>query len=133
MLKEMMMKLFAPAWHRGAVRSLLRPMASRRLAETAPNVSSNLSVLEFKRTDGDSRTWPTNTTRIVDSSKQVNYMRYLDLDSPTSVKWRLNVARAIAMDKGMPGNETSKGRAHTDGIRESGIRASGLARGIQVV
>ncbi len=79
-------------------------MASRRLGDGPINIPANATVIEFKRTDGNSRSWPANTTRAVDGDGQVNYMRYLDLDAPTSVKWRLQVARAVALDKGMPGN-----------------------------
>lgn len=80
-------------------------MASRRLAEVPVDIPSNANVLHFQRTDGDSSLWPTNTTRIVDHEGQVNYMQHLDLDTPTALKWRLNVARAIAIDKGMSENE----------------------------
>ncbi len=79
-------------------------MASRRLGDGPINIPANATVIEFKRTDGNSRSWPANTTRAADGDGQVNYMRYLDLDAPTSVKWRLQVARAVALDKGMPGN-----------------------------
>lgn len=79
-------------------------MASRRLGDAPISIPANATVIEFKRTDGHPRAWPTNTTRAVDGDGQVNYMRHLELDTPTPAKWRLQVARAIALDKGMPGN-----------------------------
>lgn len=79
-------------------------MASRKLGDAAISIPANATVLEFKRTDGNASLWPTNTTRIVESDGQVNFMRHLDLDAHTCVKWRMQVARAVAIDKGMPGN-----------------------------
>ena len=77
-------------------------MATRKLGEAPVGIPAGATVIEFRRSDGNSQ-WPTNTTRTVDGDGQINYMRHLELDAPTSVKWRLQVARAIAMDKGMPG------------------------------
>ncbi|KAF8634585.1 hypothetical protein AX17_004174 [Amanita inopinata Kibby_2008] len=76
-------------------------MSGRRIAGRPVDIPQNAVILEFQKTDGDSSLWPTNTTCIVDHG-EVNYMRHLDLDTSTSVKWRLSIARAIAMDKGMP-------------------------------
>ncbi|KAK2463530.1 hypothetical protein APHAL10511_004281 [Amanita phalloides] len=80
-------------------------MASRRLADMPIGIPANATTIEFPRSDGSSRQWPPNTTHIVDGDGQVNYMDQLDLDAPTPVKWRLQVARAIALDKGMPENQ----------------------------
>ncbi|KAF8630139.1 hypothetical protein AX15_003092 [Amanita polypyramis BW_CC] len=77
-------------------------MATRRLGEAPVDIPPGATVIEFRRSDGKSHQWPTNTIRAVDRDGEVNYMRHLDLDAPTSVRWRLQVARAIALDKGMP-------------------------------
>lgn len=79
-------------------------MASRRLGDAPISIPNNTTTIEFQRSDGNASLWPTNTTRVVDGDGQVNFMRHLELDAPTSVKWRLQVARAVALDKGMPGN-----------------------------
>ncbi|KAJ3909951.1 hypothetical protein F5879DRAFT_1070501 [Lentinula edodes] len=51
---------------------------------------------EIERSDGDRDTWPKNTTRIVDSDGQVNYMQYVPSDEGIAIKWRVQVGQALA-------------------------------------
>ncbi|KAJ4466097.1 hypothetical protein C8J55DRAFT_609374 [Lentinula edodes] len=51
---------------------------------------------EIERSDGDQDTWPQNTTRIVDSDGQVNYMQYVPSDEGMAIKWRVQVGQALA-------------------------------------
>jgi hypothetical protein len=110
-------------------------MSSRRLGDVAISIPANATILEFKRTDGNANLWPTNTTRVVESDGQVNFMRHLDLDAHTCVKWRLQVARAVAIDKGMPGNAIWCAFCNVIDLtvsvtRESGVCVGKLARGV---
>lgn len=63
----------------------------------------NPSWIEFQRSDGDNKNWPTNTTREVDSEGHVNYMRVAALDDPLCIKWRVEVGRSLAQIMLMPG------------------------------
>ncbi|PFH51781.1 hypothetical protein AMATHDRAFT_74675 [Amanita thiersii Skay4041] len=80
-------------------------MATRRIAEGSIEIPPNVVYIDFERTDGDPRLWPQNTICVVDDEGHVNYMHYLDIDAFTPMKWRLQVARAMALDLGMPENQ----------------------------
>ncbi|KAG5723675.1 hypothetical protein E4T56_gene20246 [Termitomyces sp. T112] len=77
-------------------------MSARKISEKAIEMPKNPHFLDFERSDGNSSRWPTNTTRVVDSSGEVNYMQPLTLEHPQTIKWRLGVAQAIAAATGMP-------------------------------
>ncbi|KAJ3565793.1 hypothetical protein NP233_g7419 [Leucocoprinus birnbaumii] len=75
---------------------------ARRVGQ--PNVvfGPSTEFLDFPRSDGDPSRWPTNTTRVVDSDKQVNFMEALDIEgSGQARKWRAAVGRAVASKLGM--------------------------------
>lgn len=78
-------------------------MSARRISEKTVEMPKNPQFIDFVRSDGNPSRWPTNTTRVVDSSGEVNYMQPLALDHPQTMKWRLEVARGIAVATGMPG------------------------------
>ncbi|KAF9048302.1 hypothetical protein BDZ89DRAFT_1057876 [Hymenopellis radicata] len=61
---------------------------------------------EINNSDGNSSTWPTNTTEQifnVDGEPQVNWMQRLDLDSPGAIKWRCVLGKGLAAKYGWPG------------------------------
>ncbi|KAF9017395.1 hypothetical protein BDZ89DRAFT_1022204 [Hymenopellis radicata] len=61
---------------------------------------------EIDNSDGNSSTWPTNTTEQifnVDGEPQVNWMQRLDLDSPGAIKWRCVLGKGLAAKYGWPG------------------------------
>ncbi|KAG1740070.1 hypothetical protein EDB19DRAFT_1710115 [Suillus lakei] len=59
-------------------------------------IPPNPTFLDFPRSDGDPSNWPINTTPHVDSEGHVNYMRQAALDESLSIKWRVEVAAALA-------------------------------------
>lgn len=63
----------------------------------------NPTFIEFIRSDGDERLWPTNTTYVVDHEGHVNFMQPLDLDSSVVIQWRVSVGNALAIELEMPG------------------------------
>lgn len=58
--------------------------------------------VEIPRTDGDEKLWPKNTTRIVDRSGEVNFMRPVPLDESLCLHWRKLVGLKVAEALGMP-------------------------------
>ena len=79
-------------------------MSVRRLAnDTKLEEPANPTYIDFPRGDGNSSTWPINTTRSVDSEGQVNFFDYVPLTHSQSIRWRMLVASAIAIDLQMPG------------------------------
>ncbi|KAJ7782034.1 hypothetical protein DFH07DRAFT_728887 [Mycena maculata] len=70
---------------------------SHRSHSTKHALPANPSWVDFPRSDGDPRLWPTNTTREVDEEGCVNYMQPVDLDEPLSIKWRMGVGDAISV------------------------------------
>jgi hypothetical protein len=79
-------------------------MSARRVA-TDPKLEepANPTYIDFPRGDGNSSTWPINTTRSVDSEGQVNFFDYVPPTHGHSVRWRILVASAIAIDLQMAG------------------------------
>ncbi|KAG6890321.1 hypothetical protein C0995_009528 [Termitomyces sp. Mi166 len=77
-------------------------MSARRISDKAIEMPNNPYFFDFERSDGNPSRWPPNTTRIVDSSGEVNYMQPLTLEHPQSMRWRLGVAQGIAAATGMP-------------------------------
>jgi hypothetical protein len=54
-------------------------MASRSVA-SGHTLPPNPEFLDFERTDGDAKQWPTNTNEVVDGGGDVNYMKPLGSD-----------------------------------------------------
>jgi hypothetical protein len=52
----------------------------------------NPEFLEFERTDGDAKQWPTNTKEVVDGDGQVNYMKPLGPEDSSDIHWRCREA-----------------------------------------
>ncbi|KAJ3743590.1 hypothetical protein DFH05DRAFT_1557935 [Lentinula detonsa] len=67
-----------------------------RTVNTKHELPANPVYKQIERSDGDRSTWPQNTTRIVDSDGQVNYMHYVPLDEGMAIKWRVQVGQALA-------------------------------------
>jgi hypothetical protein len=59
--------------------------------------------VEFRRSDGDPSRWPTNTTKVVDSEGNVNFMRPCGIDESLCIGWRVTIGTAIALKMNMPG------------------------------
>ena len=64
---------------------------------------ANPTWIEFERSDGDQNLWPRNTTKVVDQESHVNYMRVAPLDDYISIKWRVEVGKALAGFMDLPG------------------------------
>ncbi|KAJ7066548.1 hypothetical protein C8F01DRAFT_1019945 [Mycena amicta] len=69
---------------------------------------NNPLYIDFLRSDGDRRTWPSHTTEVVDDEGNVNFMRAVPLDEPLAVKWRTGVGDAIAMHFNYPERESHR-------------------------
>jgi len=63
----------------------------------------NPAWIEFERSDGDQSLWPPNTTKSVDREGHVNYMRVASVDDPLSIKWRVEVGKALGNLMELPG------------------------------
>lgn len=68
----------------------------RRFVNVKHELPPNPVFREIGRSDGDRDTWPQNTTRIVDSDGQVNYMQYVPSDEGMAINWRVQVGQALA-------------------------------------
>ncbi|KAJ4464080.1 hypothetical protein C8J55DRAFT_567037 [Lentinula edodes] len=68
----------------------------RRSVNVKHELPPNPVFREIVRSDGDRDTWPQNTTRIVDSDGQVNYMQYVPFDEGMAINWRVQVGQALA-------------------------------------
>src|SRR6266849_1102892 len=74
----------------------------RRASMTSRNIAGghvlppNPEFLEFERTDGDVKQWPTNTKEVVDGDGHVNYMKPLGPDDSSNIHWRSQVAMKAA-------------------------------------
>ncbi|EJF64098.1 hypothetical protein DICSQDRAFT_153218 [Dichomitus squalens LYAD-421 SS1] len=62
----------------------------------------NPSWIEFPRSDGSAAALPKNTTKVVDSEGQVNYMRPVDVDESLSIMWRVAVGSQLAIRMQLP-------------------------------
>lgn len=76
-------------------------MTSRAVAG-GHTIPPNPDFLEFERTDGDAKQWPTNTQEVVDGDGQVNYMKPLGPDDSSNIHWRCQVAMKAAERLGRP-------------------------------
>jgi hypothetical protein len=82
----------------------------RGLSSNYPPLPDNPDWVEFPRSDGDSSSWPRNTTYIVDDEDQINFMRPIPLDERgPSTKWRIDIAAALAVALKWPGIPVSQG------------------------
>lgn len=55
-------------------------MSARRVSEKQFAIPPNAHFLDFERSDGDSSRWPSDTTQVIDSEGQVNFMKPIGLD-----------------------------------------------------
>ncbi|THV02463.1 hypothetical protein K435DRAFT_749121 [Dendrothele bispora CBS 962.96] len=67
-----------------------------RSVGTRHELPPNPTFKTFERSDGSQTTWPTNTTRVVDREGHVNFMDPVTLDLPIAIKWRVQIAEALA-------------------------------------
>ncbi|KAH9995401.1 hypothetical protein BJV74DRAFT_795239 [Russula compacta] len=74
-------------------------LTEEQSGHTLPN---NPEFLDFERTDGDAKQWPTNTKEVVDKDRQVNYMKPLGPDDGSDIHWRCQVAMKVAERLGKP-------------------------------
>jgi len=82
-------------------------MSSRRVADSGTSLPANPEYIDFRHSDGNVSTWPTNTTRVVDSEGHVNYYEYVPIDHHQGIRWRTVVGDAVAKALNMPGNYPS--------------------------
>lgn len=78
-------------------------MSARRISDKHGAIPQNPHFLQFERSDGDPRTWPTNTAQVIDREGHVNFMRPLGLDHPATIRWRIGVAQGLATALKLPG------------------------------
>lgn len=73
-----------------------------RNATGNPNlkIPDNPVLIDFPRSDGDPRTWPSNTQYVEDNEGNINWMKEIGLEHPIAIKWRLVVGKALAVDIG---------------------------------
>ena len=76
-------------------------MAVRRLNNNH-SLPPNAVYVEFPRTDGDSKTWPTTAEREIDGDGNVNYFRPVSIDESLAINWRKAVGPKIAEVMGLP-------------------------------
>ncbi|EIW79400.1 hypothetical protein CONPUDRAFT_145439 [Coniophora puteana RWD-64-598 SS2] len=81
---------------------LSRASMSHRALGGQHTLPPNPHYIDFPRSDGDDQLLPTNTARLIDSEGHVNFMRPVDPTESSSVKWRRDIAVAIATRLGMP-------------------------------
>ena len=62
----------------------------------------NPEFLDFERTDGDAKQWPSNTKEVIDADGNVNYMKPIGPDDSPSIHWRSQIAMKIAERLGKP-------------------------------
>jgi|SRR6267154_4489272 len=77
------------------------PMTSRNVVGGRA-LPPNPEFLDFERTDGDAKQWPTNTKEVVGGDGQVNYMKPLGPDDSSDIHWRCQVAIKVAERLGKP-------------------------------
>lgn len=58
----------------------------------------------FPRSDGSSERWPTHKLDDTPNEQgEINFMKYLDHDDPSNIKWRSQTGREVAKLLGNPG------------------------------
>ena len=82
-------------------------MSVRQIGKGAAQIPSNAELLEFPRTDGRKKEWPSNTEKVVDSAGAVNYMSAQTIDNAPSPIWRKNAGQKVAAALKLPGGEHS--------------------------
>ncbi|RPD64199.1 hypothetical protein L226DRAFT_611784 [Lentinus tigrinus ALCF2SS1-7] len=65
-------------------------------------IPDNPHWIEFPRSDGSPSHLPKNTTKVIDSEGQVNYMRPVEMEESLSILWRVSVGAAMATRMNMP-------------------------------
>jgi hypothetical protein len=75
---------------------------STRTVAGGHTLPPNPEFLDFERTDGDAKQWPTNTREVVDADGNVNYMKPLGPDEGSSINWRYQIAMKVAEKLGRP-------------------------------
>lgn len=80
-------------------------MSVRQIGKGAAHIPSDAELLEFPRTDGRKKEWPSNTEKVVDSAGAVNYMSAQTIDNAPSPIWRKNAGQKVAAALKLPGGE----------------------------
>ena len=76
-------------------------MSSRNVA-SGHALPANPVFLDFEKSDGDTKQWPTNTKEVVNAEGQVNYMKPLGLEESSNIHWRCQIAMKVAERLGRP-------------------------------
>jgi hypothetical protein len=77
-------------------------MSTFKSAPKGRTLPAHPHYLEFERSDGDARFWPTNTTKVVAADGTVNFMRPVPLDEAASVGWRCGIGAGVAKLMNLP-------------------------------
>jgi len=106
-----------------------------RTVGTKHELPKNPTYKSFERSDGDQKTWPTNTTRIIDHEGHVNYMDPVTLDMPIAIKWRIQVGEALGNALGWPSKSCSSPCSPINPYAHRGslVRPPGLAKRLRHV
>jgi len=78
-------------------------MGKRIAANASVSLPDNPVWIEFPRSDGNSSSWPKNTSLVYAPDGSVNWMKEVGIDEGIALKWRKAVGHAIALDAGLPG------------------------------
>lgn len=73
-------------------------MPPRNVAPAPQKLPDDPLWIEITRSDGEQRTWPSNTTYIEDANGEINWMCHVPIDGDVAIRWRLAVGNAIALD-----------------------------------
>ncbi|KAI0310399.1 hypothetical protein OF83DRAFT_1031400, partial [Amylostereum chailletii] len=71
--------------------------------------------LDFPRSDGDRKSWPPNTTQIVDRDGTVNFYKPIPEDVGASLKWKHQIAMKVAEKMGLESGKNYVFRKWPDG------------------
>ncbi|KAL1747817.1 hypothetical protein HDZ31DRAFT_80118 [Schizophyllum fasciatum] len=76
----------------------------RRKSGKLVTLPANPTFLDFQSTDGDSRRGPPadKTVRTVNDKGHVDYYRYVPVDSPEAIRWRVDVGAGVAKVLNLP-------------------------------
>jgi hypothetical protein len=67
------------------------------------DMPDNPTWIKFSRSDGNPHFWPAQTEPVIDKAGEVDYVRIVPLDHGRSIKWRREIAMALAPMMGLQG------------------------------
>lgn len=112
-------------------------MSVRRIVTNKKTLPPDPTWVEIPRTDADSKNWPANTEKVVDSDGHVNFMRPVPIDESLSIGWRCQLGPRVAAVIGLPCEFASLPRSTCltgeRGFSRTNVRFKRLAYGLSYV